>query len=251
MKIVTKTTRCDKVQCVVTIDGPAGAGKSTVARKLSTLLGFDFLDTGALYRCVTLAALRTEIDLHDQTAVLRLAESLEIRPAGLRVYLNGEDVSEEIRSPNVSANIGAIADNQAVRSLLTSLQRKCAADRQIVTEGRDQGTVAFPDAACKIFLSASREERAKRRLEELLNRHISADYPQILTLQDRRDAEDAARPVGALRKAEDAVEVCTDGMTLDEVVEQLRQIVVERLGTAVVPQSHRDHSHKRMPTTSE
>lgn len=248
-------TRCDKVQCVVTIDGPAGAGKSTVARRLSALLGFDFLDTGAMYRCVTLAALRAGIDLFDQAAVLQLAEGLDIQPDGLRVRLNGEDVSDDIRTPNVSACIGAIADNQAVRSLLTSLQRRCASDRRIVTEGRDQGTVAFPQAACKIFLSASREERARRRVEELAGKQMQVEFQQILELQDRRDAEDAARPVGALRKADDAVEVCTDGMSLDEVVERLRMIVVERLGNMLanqsIPEAHRDANQVRLPTATE
>lgn len=231
--------RCDLVQCVViTIDGPAGAGKSTVAGKLAKSLGFDFLDTGALYRCVTLACLRANIALGDESAVLELAEQLVIQLDGSRVIMNGEEVSKQIREPEVTKHIGAIADNQAVRALLTSIQRQCAAGRCIVTEGRDQGTVVFPDSRCKIFLVASPEERAKRRVRELAEKKIDVSFEEILEMQERRDAGDAARPVGALRKADDAIEVCTDGLTFDEVVEQLRQIVGERLGPANLTSLH-------------
>jgi cytidylate kinase len=230
-----KNIRCDQVQCVViTIDGPAGAGKSTVAGKLAKSLGFDFLDTGALYRCVTLACMRANVKLLDELAVLRVAQQLVIQLDGSRVIMNGENVSEQIRAPEITKNIGAIADNQAVRKLLTSIQRECAAGRCMVTEGRDQGTVVFPDSRCKIFLVASPEERANRRVKELADKKIVVSYEEILELQERRDADDAARPVGALRKAEDAIEVCTDGLSFDEVVEQLRQIVAERLGPAML-----------------
>lgn len=225
---------CDQVQrVVITIDGPAGAGKSSVAGTLAKSLGFDFLDTGALYRCVTLACLRANVSLRDEAAVLRVAEGLVIQLDGSRVLMNGEDVSDAIRRPEVSRSIGAIADNQSVRSLLTSIQRECAADRCMVTEGRDQGTVVFPESPCKIFLVASPEERAQRRLKELAEKKIAASYEEILELQQRRDAEDSARAVGALRQADDAVVVCTDGLSLDEVVQQLRRIVAERLGPTV------------------
>lgn len=225
-----KQFRCELVQSiVVTIDGPAGAGKSTVARRLAALLNFDFLDTGAMYRCITLAAQRTGTPLRDETAISQLAQQITIQLDGCRVFMNGEDVSDAIRAPQVSAAIGAIADNQAVRSLLTSKQRQCAVEKCMVTEGRDQGTIVFPDSPCKIFLSASSEERAQRRVAELANKQVDASYEQILAQQNERDAEDARRPVGALKKADDAIEVCTDGMTLDEVVEHLHQIVLERL----------------------
>jgi CMP/dCMP kinase len=244
-----KHTRCDKVQCIVTIDGPAGAGKSTVARRLAELLGFDFLDTGAMYRCVTLAALRNGIAPEDQDAVLAVAKGLEITLQGLRVHMNGEDVSEAIRTPEVSRAIGSIADNQPVRALLTSLQHQCAEDRRVVTEGRDQGTVAFPNAPCKIFLIASREERARRRVEELMAKNIRVGYEEILAQQDQRDAEDARRPLGALRKAEDAEEVCTDGMSLDEVVERLKQIVIRKIGTHM-PSIHSESRQSKQITPS-
>ncbi len=231
--------RCDQVQSVViTIDGPAGAGKSTVAGRLAASLGFDFLDTGALYRCVTLACLRQHVDLADRRAVVAVAEQLNIQLNGTQVAMNGEDVSLAIREPDVTRNIGAIADNQAVRTLLTSIQRECAVGRRMVTEGRDQGTVVFPDSPCKIFLVASPEERARRRVKELGSKNIEVTYEEVLQMQEQRDARDAARPVGALRKATDAIEVCTDGLSFDEVVERLRQIVVERLGLAPFKGTH-------------
>ncbi len=234
-----KNIRCDQVQCfVITIDGPAGAGKSTVASKLAKSLGFDFLDTGALYRCVTLACLRAKIALRDESAVIQVAQRLVIQLDGSRVMMNGEDVSEQIREPEVTKSIGAIADNQAVRTMLTSIQRGCAAGRSVVTEGRDQGTIVFPNSRCKIFLVASPEERAKRRVKELADKQINVSYEEILEMQERRDAGDAARPVGALKRADDAIEVCTNGLSFDEVVEQLRQIVAERLGPTVLAGHH-------------
>ncbi|RMF37312.1 MAG: (d)CMP kinase [Planctomycetota bacterium] len=214
---------------VITIDGPAGAGKSTVARLLAARLGFEFLDTGAMYRCVTLAALRAGIPLEDSQRVAELAEGLQIELDGDRVLLNGEDVSAEIRLPEVSANIGKIADNLAVRRHLTQLQRRWAQGKRVVTEGRDQGTEVFPDAACKFFLTASRQERARRRHRELLSRGIEITFEEVLEQQDRRDREDAARPIGALRPAPDAIQVDTDGHTLEEVTEILVRHVRQKL----------------------
>ncbi len=231
-QVNSQYNRCDQVQCVViTIDGPAGAGKSTVAGRLASSLGFDFLDTGALYRCVTLACLRASVDLGDQAAVFDVAQRLNIQLHGTLVTMNGEDVSERIREPEVTKNIRAVADNQAVRTLLTNIQRGCAVGRCMVTEGRDQGTVVFPDSPCKIFLVASPEERARRRVRELEAKQIEATFEDILEMQEQRDATDAVRPVGALRKADDAIEVCTDGLSFDEVVELLKDIVKRRLGT--------------------
>ena len=159
---------------VVTIDGPAGAGKSTVARLLAERLGFEFLDTGAMYRCVTLAVMRAGINPSDATAVQCLADGLQIELAGTQVRLNGEDVSAAIRTPQVSMAIGAIADNVAVRTSLSSLQRRWTHGKWVVTEGRDQGSEVFPDSPCKVFLVASREERAHRRCRELAERSVAA-----------------------------------------------------------------------------
>ncbi len=232
---------------VIAIDGPAGAGKSTVARKLAEQLGFEFLDTGAMYRCVTLAVLRSGIATDDQVAVAELASRLRIELDAAQVKLNGEDVSLAIRTPEVASAIGTIADNLAVRKLLTQMQRQWTRGRCVVTEGRDQGTEVFYDARCKIFLVASSEERARRRLAEMADRGIQADYETILAQQNKRDREDASRPVGALRKADDAVEVSTDGLTLDDVVDQIKSIVAGHIDTSPPQPPGQDDREAREP----
>jgi CMP/dCMP kinase len=213
---------------IVAIDGPAGAGKSTIARQLAERLGFAFLDTGAMYRAVALAALRRGWGDGDADAIARLAESLTIDFDGRRTLLGGEDVSAAIRTSEVSAAVYLAADNVAVRRRLVDLQRQIAAGRDLVTEGRDQGTVAFPRAECKIFLTASPQERARRRYDELLDRGESTTFEEVLAQQIDRDQRDATRPVGALVKAADAVEVLTDGLTPEQVVDRLEEIVRRR-----------------------
>jgi cytidylate kinase/pantoate ligase/cytidylate kinase len=146
------------------------------------------------------------------------------------VLLNGHDVSREIRSPEVSSSIGSIADNLGVRRLLTQWQRDWTGGKCVVTEGRDQGSEVFPDSPCKIFLSASDDERARRRLNELLERGIQADFATILEQQNRRDCEDRTRPVGTLRRADDAVDICTDGLLLEEVIQAIKRVIAERIG---------------------
>jgi cytidylate kinase/pantoate ligase/cytidylate kinase len=211
---------------IVTIDGPAGAGKSSVAHRLAKELGFDFLDTGAMYRCVTLAALRSsaegDVTRADVAAVL---QGLEIRLEGDLVFLNDQDVTQAIRAPEVTRSIRPIADNPSVRQKLVQLQRSWAAGRHCVTEGRDQGTVAFPNAACKIYLTASPEERARRRVAQLTDQKIPCSYEEILGQQNQRDREDMDRPVGPLKQADDALVVVTDGMSEDQVLEELLAIV--------------------------
>lgn len=211
---------------VITIDGPAGAGKSTVAKLLARRLGFRFLDTGAMYRAVALAGKRRGLDWEVPDDLARLAATLSIRIDGDRIFLNSEDVSEAIRTSEVTAVTRYAADNPQVRAQLVTLQRQIAAGENIVTEGRDQGTVAFPEAECKIFLTASAEERAKRRLADLQSQGEPATLEQVLAAQERRDREDASRPFGALQPAADAILVCTDGMTLEQVVQRLADIAV-------------------------
>jgi len=214
---------------IVTIDGPAGAGKSTVARMLAEKLGFDFLDTGAMYRCVVLQGSRQEVDWRTGDVLAQIATELDLEFDGALVLLAGEDVSSEIRSPEVTALIHYAADNLKVREAMVSLQRKLASEDDVVTEGRDQGTVAFPEAECKIFLSASAEERARRRVEQMRQAGKDVTTEEILEQQNLRDQQDEAREVGGLKAAVDALHVITDGMRPFEVVEHLERLVRLRM----------------------
>ena len=214
---------------IVTIDGPAGAGKSTVARMLAEKLGFDFLDTGAMYRCVVLQGSRQEVDWRDDDVLAQIATELDLEFDGALVLLAGEDVASEIRSPEVTALIHYAADNLQVREAMVALQRKLASEDDVVTEGRDQGTVAFPEAECKIFLSASAEERARRRVEQMRQAGKDVTTEEILEQQNLRDQQDEAREVGGLKAAVDALHVITDGMRPFEVVEHLERLVRIRM----------------------
>ena len=214
---------------IITIDGPAGAGKSSVAKLLALRLGFRFLDTGAMYRAVALAGMRKGLDWDQPGDLAELAKQIELRVEGERIFLDGEDVSEAIRTTEVTAVTRYAADNPAVRAQLVALQRRTAAGRNIVAEGRDQGTVAFPDAECKIFLTASPEERARRRLDELLAKNEPVTLEQVLAAQNRRDREDQSRSVGPLLPASDAIEVCTDRLSLENTVDRLEAIVRKRM----------------------
>ncbi len=210
---------------IVTIDGPAGAGKSSIARKVAERMGFEFLDTGAMYRAVTLGAIRAQIDWDDIDALVEFTAASKLDWREHRIFLNGQDVSDEIRSPTVTAAIRHLADIPAVRDQLSRQQRRIAKGRNIVTEGRDQGSEVFPDAQCKIFLTASSQERARRRQQQLADagRHLPLD--EILKAQDQRDLEDRDRPVGSLRAADDAVILQSDGMTPEQVLQRALQIV--------------------------
>ncbi len=210
---------------IVTIDGPAGAGKSSAARELARRLGFRFLDTGAMYRAVTLAGIERGYDLPNGQRLAELAREIRVELNGDRVLLDGRDVTTAIRKFDVTTAIHYAADNPAVRQELVAWQRAAAANDDVVTEGRDQGTVVFPHAECKIFLTAAEEERARRRHADLLNRGENIPFNEVLANQRLRDHRDESRPVGALRKAADAIEVSTDGLSPNEVVTRLEQIV--------------------------
>ncbi len=213
---------------IVTIDGPAGAGKSSAARALAKRLQFAFLDTGAMYRAVALAALRRGLDWNDAAALADLAQQLNIEVRQYHTYLDGQDVSDDIRSHEVTSVTHYAANNPAVREHLVALQRQAAHQLDIVTEGRDQGTVVFPHAECKIFLVASAEERARRRVRDLEARGEKLSLEEVLADQNRRDARDAERDVGPLVAADDATIVDSDGMSHDEVVDYLEELVRAR-----------------------
>lgn len=214
---------------IITIDGPAGVGKSSVAREVARRLGFHYLDTGAMYRAVTWLALQNGVDPADAAGVERLAKEMEYSTDGDRVLVDGQDVTTKIREPEVTRAVSIVADHPGVREHLVRLQREIASNGDYVCEGRDQGSVVFPDAELKIFLTASPEERAKRRWLQLLDNGISVSYEQVLKEQVERDQRDASRPVGALRKAPDAIEVVTDGKSFDEVVEELVRLAQQSM----------------------
>jgi cytidylate kinase len=208
---------------VIAIDGPAGAGKSSVARAVAAALGLTYLDSGAMYRCVALAALDRGADLDDPEAIGALARSLEIALDSERVGLDGEDVSAAIREPAVTQASSRVSVHPAVREALVSRQRQLIDDGRYVAEGRDIGTVVSPDAPLKVFLTASAEERARRRAAQ-----TDEDEAAVLAAQRERDERDENRAHSALRPAADAVEIDTTGLDLSEVVERIVELAKQR-----------------------
>ncbi len=214
---------------IITIDGPAGAGKSTAARMLAERLGFEFLDTGAMYRAVAWACVARNVDLNDAAAVSETAASISIQFEVERIICNGQDVTTEIRSAEASHAASIVAAVPGVRLEMVRLQRESASGHNYVTEGRDQGSEVFPDARCKFFLTADPQERAERRLQELQDRGQSGSLEEVLTQIVDRDERDRTRDIGPLVMAEDAVEVDTSGLTIEQVVNFLECTSRERL----------------------
>ena len=210
---------------IVTIDGPAGAGKSSAARELAKRLGFRFLDTGAMYRAVALAAIRRGLNWENTNGLAELVKGLHIELGNDYTLLDGEDVTSAIRDSKVTAAVRYVADNPEVRRQLIELQRKISVGIDVVAEGRDQGTLAFPDAQCKIFLTASAEERARRRQKEMRKRGEAVSLETVLAKQNERDVQDLTRDFGGLAPAEDSVTISTDGLTPKQVVDQLEALV--------------------------
>jgi len=225
---------------IVTVDGPAGAGKSTVAKRLADRLTeklskvFEYLDTGSMYRAIALLGVRNSVDWQIPEQLERLAQNADVNIIDGRTFLNGEDVTEAVRSPNITENTRFAADNPVIRHIMVGKQRNIAqtflaANKGLVTEGRDQGTVVFPDAACKFFLTATPKERTKRRLGELQQRGIVGDFDEIYRKIMDRDTRDSTRLVGPLCEPPDAHRIVSDGMTFDEVVERLTEICCSAL----------------------
>jgi CMP/dCMP kinase len=214
---------------IVTIDGPAGSGKSSAARKLAKRLGFRFLDTGAMYRAIALAGRRNGVDWNDPEPLAEIAANATIELFDDRVILDGEDVSSEIRTVEITRLTRHAADNLKVRQILVDLQRQIAGDNDVVAEGRDQATVAFPQAECKIYLTATEEIRAQRRYLDLVQRGERVSLESVFENQRTRDQQDHERDIGGLRKAPDSIEICTDGLTPVEVVDKLEELVRSRM----------------------
>lgn len=214
---------------IVTIDGPAGAGKSSAARTLARRLGFDFLDTGAMFRAVALAMLRHGVEPVEGPALTNLLASINLEMPPGRVVLNGEDVTRAIRTEEVTAASSRVAVVPAIRRHLAQRQRQIAEGHNIVCEGRDQGTAVFPDAGAKFFLIADPLERARRRKADLAAHGHQMPLEEVLRAQEERDRRDAGREVAPLRPAEDAIRVDTTALGPDEVVAVLEQVVRRRL----------------------
>jgi CMP/dCMP kinase len=208
---------------VIAIDGPAGAGKSTVSRALAERLGFTYLDSGAMYRCVALACLRAGADVDSEEGTGRIAERLVIEFEGGAVRLDGEDVTNAIREPEVSAVASRVSVHPRVRRAMVARQRALIEAGRYVAEGRDVGTVVAPDAPLKVFLTASADERARRRAAE-----TGEHTRDVLDAHATRDQRDSSREHGALRPADDSVELDTTGLSVDEVVERIARLSADR-----------------------
>jgi CMP/dCMP kinase len=218
---------------IITLDGPSGVGKSTISRKIAARLGYTYLDTGAMYRAVGLHLKIHRVDIEDIKAVAASLKNITIQllPAGNEaseagVILNGEDVSGEIRTPEMSMLASRVSAIPVVRVKLTEMQRKIGLQGRVVAEGRDVGTVVFPDAANKFFLDADVQERARRRVRQL---HLSGNQVEeedILEMISKRDRDDSERSVAPLRKAEDAILIDTTGVTIDDVCKRILQVVL-------------------------
>ena len=219
----------------IAIDGPSGAGKSTLARAIAARYGFIYVDTGAIYRSVGLAAQRAGVASKDAEGVAALLPSLDIRlqhnEAGeQRMYLHGEDVSDAIRMPEISIYASDVSAMPVVRAYLLEMQRKFARESNVIMDGRDIGTVVLPDAELKIFLTATPEERAQRRYEELCAKNVDTNYEDVLRDIQYRDQNDSSRAAAPLKPADDAVYLDTTGNTFEQSFELLSGLVGERFG---------------------
>ena len=221
----------------IAIDGPSGAGKSTIARAAAKRFGFIYVDTGAIYRTVGLAACRGGVDRRDESAVKALLPGLQISMAysdngEQHMFLNGEDVTAHIRAPEISISASDVAALTSVRAFLMELQRRMARENSVIMDGRDIGTVVLPDAEVKIFLTASAEARAQRRLCELEQKGVNVSFEEVLRDIEYRDEQDSHRTAAPLKKADDAVVVDTSELNFDESLELITGLISRRLSIA-------------------
>ena len=214
---------------VVAIDGPAGSGKGTVTEILAKKLKLNSIDTGAMYRCVTLSIIRNNIDINDIEKVKEILDTINIELQKVNdkliVKLNGEDVSKEIRDNPVNKKVSQVSAIKEVRAKLVDMQRKMAETQDIIMEGRDITTVVFPNADVKIYLDADLEERARRRFKQNQEKGIESTYEEVLEDMRQRDENDMNKPIGALKKADDAIVVDSTKMTQAEVVKEIEKII--------------------------
>lgn len=222
-----------KIDLKIAIDGPAGAGKSTIARLVAKELGLRYLDTGAMYRALTLEAILKGVPCDDEDALMRLATAMDLEIVFEKtskknlIYLNGQDVTNSIRQPEITANVSLVSSHKKVREYIVALQKEIGKQGFIVMDGRDIGTVVMPDADWKIYLQASVEERARRRQRELVRSGHEVDFAELEEQIRRRDHFDSTRENSPLRKAEDAVELDTTCLSIEEVVEKVLELIRE------------------------
>lgn len=214
---------------IVAVDGPAGSGKGTVTKRIEKEMGFLNLDTGATYRCVALETLKKGLNLQDEKEIIELANQIDIKIDNTGdkdiILLNGEDVSKEIRTKEVTSIVSQVSSIIPVRERMVEVQRQLTKGKNVIVEGRDIGTVVFPNADIKIYLDASEEIRAKRRYEENVQNGINMTYEEVLENVKMRDYNDMHKPYGALKKADDAIVIDSSNLTIEEVVEKVMKII--------------------------
>ncbi|KAA0550282.1 (d)CMP kinase [Bacillus sp. BGMRC 2118] len=219
----------------IAIDGPAAAGKSTVAKKVAENLSYIYIDTGAMYRALTYKALTNEVDVHHEEQLARILKStsINLKPSnhGQLVYLDEKDVTEEIRTNHVTNHVSFVAQHRLVREDMVKRQQDMATDGGVVMDGRDIGTAVLPHSEVKVFLLASVDERARRRHEENLKKGYESDLNQLIHEIEQRDKIDSEREVSPLIKAEDAVEIDTTSLSIEQVVDKIMALALERIGT--------------------
>lgn len=214
---------------IVAIDGPAGSGKSTIAKIIADRYSFTYIDTGAMYRMITLYCLENKINFENEMAIKNILDTISLDMQGDKFLLNNIDVSKEIRETRINENVSKIASIKIVRENLVNLQRKISQGKNVILDGRDIGTVVFPNAQIKIYLIASPEERAKRRYRELVQKGTEISYEEVLKSIKERDYIDSTRKESPLMKADDAIELDSTGLKIEEVLDFISKKIEEKL----------------------